>query len=175
MAEILCTMLQTTDMQTCWSTSCQRELKLMWVWGRGFGGWLDGWKWWGGGREGGSSAVSDVFIVLFTFPVCFWLAIAKVIPLQSDLCSHCVLALVQLWNISPRPLQTFVQLEQCASYRGSRWILSGRQYAPNKQCALNNNVHLITRFYGISSDQSPPTTPPQILGNVLSLWASLSE
>ena len=34
-------------------------------------------------------------------------------------------------------------------YRGSRWILSRRQHAPNKQCALINDVHLITRFYGI--------------------------
>jgi len=59
-----------------------------------------------------------------------------------------MLAQVQLWNISPHPLQTFVQFEQCASYQGSRWILSRRQHAPNKQCALNNDVHLITRFYG---------------------------
>ena len=38
---------------------------------------------------------------------------------------------------------------QCASYQGSRRILSRRQYAPNKRCALNNNVCLITRFYGM--------------------------
>ena len=63
---------------------------------------------------------------------------------QSDPCSHCMLALVQLWNISPRPLQTFVQLEQCASYQGSRWIFSRRQHAPNKQYVLNNDVRLIT-------------------------------
>ena len=71
----------------------------------------------------------------------------KVIPLQSDPRSHCVLALVQLLNILPCPLQIFVQLEQCASYWGSRWILSRRQYAPNKQCVLNNDVCLITWFY----------------------------
>ena len=35
-------------------------------------------------------------------------------------------------------------LEQYASYRGSRQILSRRQHAPNKQCALNNDVRLIT-------------------------------
>ena len=58
-----------------------------------------------------------------------------------------MLAQVQLCNILPRPLQTFVQLEQCASYQGSRRILSRRQHAPNKRYALNNNVHLITRFY----------------------------
>ena len=51
---------------------------------------------------------------------------------KSDPCSHCVLALVQL-SISPRPLQTCVLLEQHASYRGSRWILSRRQHVPNKQ------------------------------------------
>ena len=43
----------------------------------------------------------------------------------------------------------FVKLEQCASYQGSRQSLSRRQYAPNKQCALNNDVCLITQFYGI--------------------------
>ena len=51
-----------------------------------------------------------------------------------------------MWNIS---LQIFVKLEQCASYQGSRQSLSRRQYAPNKQCALNNDVCLITQFYGI--------------------------
>ena len=35
MAEILCTMLQTMDMQTCWSTSSWRELRLMWGWREG--------------------------------------------------------------------------------------------------------------------------------------------
>ena len=54
--------------------------------------------------------------------------------------------LALMWNIS---LQIFVKLEQCASYRGSRQSLSRRQYAPNKQCVLNNDVRLITRFYGI--------------------------
>ena len=79
MAEILCTMLQTMDMQMCWSTSCQRELRLMW-------GWREG-----GEKEdkrGGGSK-----------PICL-----------------CVL-----------------------------------------------KAHM-------SSGQSSPTTPPQILGNVLSLW-----
>ena len=57
-------------------------------------------------------------------------------------------------NFSPRPLQTFVQLEQCASYRGSTWILSRRQYVPSKQHTLNNNVRLITRFYGTNFQTS---------------------
>ena len=35
--------------------------------------------------------------------------------------------------------------EQCASYQGCRQIFSRRQYVPNKLCALNNNVRLITR------------------------------
>ena len=58
------------------------------------------------------------------------------------------------------PTLTFVQLEQCASYRGSRRILSRRQHAPNKQCALNNDVRLITRFYGtlIRASVSEPHT-----------------
>ena len=47
------------------------------------------------------------------------------------------------------PLQIFVYLEQCASYRVSRQILSRRQYAPNKLFVLNNDVRLITRFYGM--------------------------
>ena len=78
-AEILCTTLQTMDMQTCWSTSCQRELRLMW-------GWREG-----GEKEdkrGGGSK-----------PICL--------------------------------------------------------------CVLKARM---------SSGQSSPTTPPQILGNVLSLW-----
>jgi len=68
---------------------------------------------------------------------------------KSNSRSHCVLAQVQLWNISLHPPQTFVQLEQCASLHGSRWILSRRQHASNNQCALNNDVRLINRFYGI--------------------------
>ena len=91
-----------------------------------------------------SSAVSDVFIVLLTFLARFWLAIAKVIPIAKWL--SFALRACHLWNISPRPLQTVVQLEQCTFYQGSRCILSRRQHAPNKQCALNNDV---TRFYGI--------------------------
>ena len=65
---------------------------------------------------------SDVYIVLFAFPAHFWLVICK-----SDPCLYylCVPALTC-------PL-----------------ILSRTQHAPNKRCALNNNVHLITRFYGI--------------------------
>ena len=55
-----------------------------------------------------SSAVSGVFIPFHTSSV---LLIGYC---KSDPRSHSVLALVQLWNISPRPLQTFVQLEQCA-------------------------------------------------------------
>ena len=31
-----------------------------------------------------------------------------------------------------------------------RKIFSRQQYAPKKWCALNNDVHLITRFYSIS-------------------------
>ena len=34
-------------------------------------------------------------------------------------------------------------------YLGSRQILSRRQHGPNKRCALNYDVHLITRFNGI--------------------------
>ena len=37
----------------------------------------------------------------------------------------------------------------CTSYRGSRQIFSRRQHSPNKRCVLNDNVHLITRFYRI--------------------------
>ena len=39
------------------------------------------------------------------------------------------------------------QNQQCTSYWGSRQILS-RQHAPNKLCALSNDVRLITQFYG---------------------------
>ena len=39
--------------------------------------------------------------------------------------------------------------EQCVSYRVSTQILSRRQHAPNKLCALNNDVRLTTRFYGM--------------------------
>ena len=107
-----------------------------------------------------SSAASDVFIVFFTFLACFWLQLQKWFSLQSDPCSHCMLAPVQLWNILPRPLQTFVQLEQCVSYRESRWILSRRQHAPNKQYVLNNDVRLITWFYGMWLEVSiPPAFP----------------
>ena len=103
-----------------------------------------------------SSVVSDVFIVIFTSLAHFRLVIAKVIPIAGQHCKvilvhttfACLHALVQLWNISHRPLQIFVQLEQCAPYQVSRWILS-RQHVPNKQCALDNNVRLITRFYGM--------------------------
>ena len=58
-------------------------------------------------------SMSDVFIVLF-------------ISLPHIHYLHVFAVLV----ISPHPLQ------QCTSYRGSTQILSRRQYAPNKQCAL---------------------------------------
>ena len=67
---------------------------------------------------------------------------------KNDPRSHCVLTLVHLLNILSRPLQIFIKLEQCASSWWSRQILSRRQHAPNKQCVLNNDVHLITPFYG---------------------------
>ena len=68
--------------------------------------------------------------------------------LQSDPRSHhhhmLTTTLVHLWNISS--LTPHFQ-EQCASYWGSTQILSRRQHVPNKQCALNNDVRLITWFY----------------------------
>ena len=78
-----------------------------------------------------SSAMSDVFIVLFISLPHFWFIC------KSDPRSH-YLRVLALLVISPRPLQIFVKLEQCASYQGSRQILSRRQHAPNKWCALNN-------------------------------------
>ena len=87
--------------------------------------------------------------------------------LQSDPGSHLAsrvrLSRVRVWPVRlvcttfvcllhlslARPLQIFVYLEQCTSYRGSRQILLRRQYAPNKLCTLNNDVCLITQFYGI--------------------------
>ena len=85
------------------------------------------------------------FIVLFTFLVHFWMLICK-----SDPCSHylCVLALTCPLVENFRTLQIFVWLEQCTSYWGPRQILSRGQHAPNKRCALNNDVRLATRFYG---------------------------
>ena len=79
-----------------------------------------------------SSAMSNVFIVLFTFLA------------QSNPCSHYIGVLAL--TISPRPLQMFLQ---CTSYWESRQILSRRQHA------LNNNVCLITWFYGTYLESSP--------------------
>ena len=76
----------------------------------------------------------------------FWLVICKLILVRTTFA--CLAGLTCPLVISPRPLQILVYLEQCASYRGSRQILSRRQHAPNKRCALNNGVRLITRFYG---------------------------
>ena len=66
-----------------------------------------------------SSAHVWCFYSPFTFLVHFWLVICK-----SDPRSHYlrVLALT------------------CASYQGSRQILSRRQHAPNKQCAPDNPI-----------------------------------
>ena len=76
------------------------------------------WRWWMNFLR--SSAMSDAFIVLFTFLALFWLFFCK-----SDPRSHYlrVLALTCPLVISPRPLQIFVR-------------------------ALNNDVRLIARFYG---------------------------
>ena len=111
-----------------------------------------------------SSAMSDVFVVLFTFLAHFWLFIRKsdlhwlfASDSRSHLVSQVRLSRVRVWPvrlvcttfecllhlISLRPLQIFVYLEQCAFYRGS---LLRRQYAANKLCTLNNDVCLITRF-----------------------------
>ena len=49
-------------------------------------------------------------------------------------------------------------------------ILSRTQHAPNKWCALNNDVLLITPFYGIASDHST-----QANSQVLSSLEKLSE
>ena len=50
------------------------------------------------------------------------------------------MCLLHLCNILPRPLLIFLLF--------LLRVYTGRQYAPNKLCALNNNVHLITQFYG---------------------------
>ena len=99
-----------------------------------------------------SSAVSDVFIVLFTFLAHLdWLYIAKVIAIAK--CSSFALPLhacsspvVEYFTL---PTPNFVQFEQCTSYQRSRRILSRRQHAPNKRSALNSDERLITRFYSI--------------------------
>ena len=64
---------------------------------------------------------------------------------------------MHLWNISPRPLQIFecsvvlmrVQTD-CQDFV--------KKTACNKQCALNNYVHLITRFYStvVPCKYAPP-------------------
>ena len=58
----------------------------------------------------------------------------------------CLLHLVPLVEYFISPTPNF--LEQCTSYGGSRQISSRQQHAPNKQSPLNNDVQLITRFYG---------------------------
>ena len=94
-----------------------------------------------------SSAMSDVFIVLFIFLAHFSLVICKSDPHLHY--SACLLQLVHLQFCLTHSIFSF-KLEQCASYRGSRHILSRRQHAPNKRCVLNNDVRLITWFYGFS-------------------------
>ena len=78
-----------------------------------------------------SSAMSDVFIILFISLPHFWF-ICKIDP-----CLH-YLRVLALLVVSPRLLQIFIQLEQCASYRKSRQILSRRHRVPNKRCVLHN-------------------------------------
>ena len=46
------------------------------------------------------------------------------------------------------PTQIFRLIRDMRLLLSVRQILSRRQHVPNKQCALNNDVHLITRFYG---------------------------
>ena len=69
--------------------------------------------------------------------------------LQSDPCSH----YLSMFALTCPLVEYFTShtpnLEQCASYRGSRQIWSRRQYVPNKLYALNNDVCLINRFYGM--------------------------
>ena len=90
-----------------------------------------------------SSAMSD-FLKSFShfLPISDWLFVKVILICTTFAC------LLHLIKYSAVPLQIFVQLEWCTSYWGSRWVLSRRQYAPNKQCALNNDARLITRFYG---------------------------
>ena len=86
-----------------------------------------------------SSAMSDVFTVLFTFLVHFWLVIYKVILVHTTF--TCLLQLLSTCGIFRLAHSTFS--------RAVRFLLSRRQHAPNKRCALNNDVRLITRFYSI--------------------------
>ena len=86
-----------------------------------------------------SSAMSDVFTVLFTFLVHFWLVIYKVILIHTTF--TCLLQLLSTCGIFRLAHSTFS--------RAVRFLLSRRQHAPNKRCALNNDVRLITQFYSI--------------------------
>ena len=103
-----------------------------------------------------SSTMSDVFIVLFTFLAHLWLAICTSDPdwlfakwswftPPSRACSN--LSTCRIFRLAHSKF-LFNYIEQCDFYWRSRQILSRRQHAPNKHCALNNNMCLITRFYG---------------------------
>ena len=96
------------------------------------------------GERFNHSAMSAVFIVLFTFLALFRLVICKIGCLQSDPHSHYLSMLALTCPLVEYFASHTPNLEQCASYRGSRQILSRRPYAPNKLCALNNDVRLIT-------------------------------
>ena len=99
-----------------------------------------------------SSAISDVFIVIFTFLA--HLLLTKVISigyLQSDPRSHylCMLACSPLVEYFTSPTQNFRLIRAVRFLSRVKQILSIRQHVPNKRCVLNNDVRLITRFYGI--------------------------
>ena len=84
----------------------------------------------------GSSGMFDVYIVLFTFLAHFWLFAVILV--------HTTFTCLLLCGI----LHNKFHLIRTMHFLLSVLTEFQRQYAPNKQCALNNNVHLITRFYG---------------------------
>ena len=77
------------------------------------------------------------------------LVICKVILVRTTFGFACT-CLLHLRKYFAAPTSNFLLNQSSALLiEGSRWILSRRQYAPNKPCALNSEVHLTTRFYGI--------------------------
>ena len=88
-------------------------------------------------------------IVIFTFLVHLWLVICKSGPRSHYLCVLALTSPLVEYFASPTPNFCSIRTVRFL-LRVYRRIWSRRQHAPNKRCALNNDVRLITWFYGIT-------------------------